>query len=155
MMRSLIISTFCMLVLGACTTTADVGNLLPSTPTSFQQKLGHDAAAQVSNILPPASTFLYLQQPHTDEFGIAFVSALRAQGFAIEEHDSQRVSHNTTVDRGLYGANQKHSLKYVIDENGEPNGILISISVGARTIARPYTALNGHLKPAGYWVYKE
>jgi len=154
MIRSLI-SAFMMVALIGCSTTADVGNLLPSTGSAIQQQIGHDAAEQVSKLLPPALTLLELQHPHTDEFGIAFISALRAHGFAIMERDSHQLHESPSVDRGRIGTTQRQSLKYVLDGTGETNGLLISIYIGNRTITRPYIALNGRSKPAGYWVQKE
>jgi type IV secretion system protein TrbH len=141
-MRRFAYLTIILLLAGCAAPPEQSLNLAPSLTRVQQQQIESDAVKKLVALYPPAKTRLSLQVSGQDAFGTLLASALREQGYALEEK-SQDPSKATS---GL-------PVRYILDRAGDL--YRITLSIGADSLSRPYLLQNGVLAPAGCWVHKE
>ncbi len=129
---------------------------------AFNEHMAADAAGQVSEFYPPASTRLKLQHSARDAFGTALTSTLRGYGFAVEEmapssmHAGELPLLDAVVEtktRTTDGTTTR-AMAYVVDSLGDAQYV-VSIHVGDESIARHYQVHVDRLMAIGHWVRKQ
>lgn len=134
------------------------GNFLPSTVTApWQPSLAESAVQLLRTLYPPGRTQLVLQQVVSDPFGQALVTALRAQGYALQEFlpVASAPTAPARTAAPAHGAEPAVPLGYVLDQAAGPDSTRLTLTVGAQTLTRVYWLQRGQLQPAGAWLRKQ
>lgn len=130
-----------IVLLSGCATT-QYGNHVEGNSSSRNTTIASDAAFQLMQLYPPASTRFNLQHPTTDAFGAAFIENLRMGGYAIQEH----VKTENTPNNGT-------ELAYILDQSSDV--FRLSLMIDKKILTRAYRPHENKIQPAGSWVLKE
>lgn len=136
-----------LFMLAGCATTP-YGNFVAANDEAHNKSIAHDVTQQLIALYPPASTQFNLQHPTADSFGDALVESLRTGGYAIIEHQKQRLNKaaEPTISDGM-------TLGYVFDRM---DGLYrLTVLVDQHVLTRAYSSSENTINPAGYWVRKE
>tara|TARA_R110002073_G_scaffold257581_1_gene420359 strand:- start:795 stop:1238 length:444 start_codon:yes stop_codon:yes gene_type:complete len=137
-----------LFVLGGCATT-QYGNYVQNDSSAHNNVMASDAAYQLLQHYPPASTRFELQHVVEDSFGVAFLEYLRGGGYAVQEHQPSKFATMDTTETDNKGI----ALAYILDE---ASGIYrLSLTVDKQRLTRAYTPDNGKVLPAGHWLRME
>lgn len=158
-MRKIISVIVLAAALAGCAT-SQYGNFAKTSPAVFDQKMATDTVSQLVKLYPPATTRLELQQATPDAFGIALVSNLRAQGYAVMEYKPAATNTAATDAKAASqpaaaSALPGYPLRYVLDQFSGTNMYRVTVLVGSQSLTRAYAAQNDTVLPAGAWVRKE
>lgn len=115
---------------------------------AVEKKMVDDAVKKLVTLYPPAGTRFELQHGGADPFGTSLLTALRAQGYALQDHPSASKS-----DADGNGASC--TLAYVFDQPAGADLYRVTLTIDTRSLSRVYLAKDGSVAPAGYWVLKE
>lgn len=138
-----------LFVLSGCATT-QYGNYVQDDSSVHNNVMASDAAYQLLQHYPPASTRFEMQHPAEDSFGVAFVEYLRGGGYAVQEYQQAKFAATHTVsDEGNKGI----ALAYILDDASDI--YRLSLTVDAQRLTRAYTPDNGKILPAGHWLRME
>ena len=146
---SLLVSLLLLLVAGCATT--PYGNYVDDDATSQNTAvIASDAAYQLMQLYPPASTKINMQHPTTDPFGVAFMENLRKGGYAIQEHVKTSLAQ---PDQQAVKPSDGIRLAYIFDQS---SGLYrLSVMIDEQILTRAYVSHQDTMQPAGSWVMKE
>ncbi|PXW89086.1 conjugative transfer protein TrbH [Nitrosomonas sp. Nm84] len=136
-----------LFMLAGCATTP-YGNFVAANDEAHNKSIAHDVTQQLIALYPPATTQFKLQHPTADSFGDALVDSLRTGGYAIIEHQKQRLNKaaEPTISDGM-------TLGYIFDRM---DGLYrLTVLVDQHVLTRAYSSKENTINPAGYWVRKE
>jgi len=134
-------------LLAGCAAT-QYGNHVTDNSSSRDTTIASDAAFQLMQLYPPASTRFNLQHPATDAFGAVFIENLRMGGYAVQEHIKTNLtpSSTPTPDDGT-------ALAYILDQSSDV--FRLSVMIDKKILTRAYVPHENKIQPAGSWVLKE
>ncbi|EPE6923662.1 conjugal transfer protein TrbH [Escherichia coli] len=142
--------------------TSKYGSFVHDAPAAYNQTIATDAVKQLVKLYPPAQTRLELQQATPDPFGIALVTDLRAQGYAVMEYKpdgnaaaAPAAASSAAAKPATPQTQGGYPLRYVLDQFSDSNLYRLTIMVGSQSLTRAYLAQNNTMVPAGAWVRKE
>jgi len=136
-------------LLSGCATT-QYGNHVQNDSSTHNKVMASDAAYQLLQLYPPASTKFELQHATEDSFGVAFVEYLRGGGYAVQEYKPSKFA---TTDTGDEMDNKGIALAYVLDDSSDI--YRLSLTVDEQRLTRAYTPDNDKILPAGHWLRME
>ena len=148
MMFKTLLMLIVLLALAGCATT-QCGNYVEDNSETHNSIIASDAAYQLMQIYPPASTRFNMQHPTTDSFGAALIRSLRTGGYAIQEISKSNLagSDNTT------DSNDGATLAYIFDQSSDV--YRLSVLIDERILTRAYIPHEDKVVPGGSWVLKE
>ncbi|MBA3754712.1 MAG: conjugal transfer protein TrbH [Nitrosomonas sp.] len=136
-----------LIALLASCATSQYGNHVTDNSSSRNTTIASDAAFQLMQLYPPASTRFNLQHPTTDAFGAVFIENLRMGGYAIQEHiKTNTAPSGSTPDNGT-------ALAYILDQSSDV--FRLSVMIDKKILTRAYMPHENKIQPAGSWVLKE
>ena len=135
-----------LLLLAGCATTP-YGNHVADNSPNHNTVIASDAAYQLMQLYPPASTRFNLQHPTTDAFGAVLIESLRMGGYAIKEHVK------TNLAQPLNTPDDGATLAYILDQSSDV--YRLSVMIDKQILTRAYMSGEDKLQPAGSWVLKE
>ncbi|WP_425327711.1 conjugal transfer protein TrbH [Pseudomonas nitroreducens] len=144
-----------VLILCACVaacTQSRYGNFAKQIPPAYNLQLANDTARQLTAVYPPASTALHIEQPATDDYGMALLRSLREAGYAVREFDPRA---RTGAPTASTAPEQAQALNYIVDAPEGGNFYRVTVLLGSESLSRGYAAQNGRLRSLGAWVRKE
>ncbi len=153
-MRLQILILVFLFVLVGCATT-QYGNHVKNDSSTHNKVMAGDAAHQLLQLYPPASTRFSMRHTTEDSFGVAFLEYLRSGGYAVQEHRQQSdliktdVDADTDVDQG----NKHIELAYILDESSEI--YRLSLLVDEQKLTRAYAPSEDTIYAAGHWLRME
>ena len=137
-----------LLALAGCATT-QYGNYVEDNSETHNSIIASDAAYQLMQIYPPASTRFNMQHPTTDPFGTALIRSLRTGGYAIQEISKSNLAGSVnTIDD-----NDGATLAYIFDQSSDV--YRLSIMIDEKILTRAYMPHEEGVVPGGSWVFKE
>ena len=137
-----------LLALAGCATT-QYGNYVEDNSETHNSIIASDAAYQLMQIYPPASTRFNMQHPTTDPFGTALIRSLRTGGYAIQENSKSNLPGSTnTID-----SNDGATLAYIFDQSSDV--YRLSVMIDEKILTRAYMSDEDKIVPGGSWVLKE
>ncbi|WP_367899715.1 conjugal transfer protein TrbH [Xanthomonas oryzae] len=149
--------------LAGCATQGPYGNYAAAS-LDANKTMADATVTQLVSLYPPAHTRLNLQQPATDAYGAALLTALREKGYSVMEYSPQphaapvTSASDVTTARALAAATSTPGvpLSYVVDSPESMSLYRVTVHLGEQSISRAFVvATNGKLYPAGAWVRKE
>jgi len=149
-MRLQIFILVLLFVLSGCATT-QYGNHVQNDSSTHNKVMAGDAAHQLLQLYPPASTRFNMRHAFDDSFGVAFLEYLRSGGYAVQEHKQQSnlIETDTDSDQG----NKHISLAYILDESSEI--YRLSLMVDEQKLTRAYAPHKDTIYAAGHWLRME
>jgi hypothetical protein len=165
-MRKLVISAVVVTALAGlagCATQGPYGNYA-GVSLDANKTMADATVTQLVSLYPPARTRFNLQQPTTDAYGAALLTALRDKGYSVLEYSPQAQSaaamsaSDAATANALTAATSTPglALRYVVDSPESMSLYRVTVQVGPQSISRAFAvATNGKLYPAGAWVRKE
>lgn len=179
-MQKPILSALVIGLLSACA--SPYGNYT-AISEAYNVHMADDAAQELSELYPPASTHLLISQPIPDAYGMGLVKKLRENGFAIENGDgvnSRASSKDTTLSLAskpdlsknhtdappsvsvpilkIAGADNvqgsNRSIFYIVDQI-EAGLYRVTIRIDSKILSRVYRSSSKGILPAGAWTRKE
>ncbi len=153
-MRLQILILVLLFVLSSCATT-QYGNHVQNDSSTHNKVMAGDAAHQLLQLYPPASTRFNMRHAFDDSFGLAFLEYLRSGGYAVQEHKQQSdliktdVDADTDADQG----NKHIALAYILDESSEI--YRLSLLVDEQKLTRAYAPHEDTIYAAGHWLRME
>lgn len=137
-----------LFLLAGCATT-QYGNYVTDHSSSRNIVIASDAADQLMQLYPPASTKFNLQHPTADSFGIVLIESLRTSGYAVQEH----VKTNPIKADNPPEAEDGAALAYIFDQSSDV--YRLSVMIDEQILTRAYSPHEDTIQPAGSWVLKE
>lgn len=137
-----------LLLLSGCATT-QYGNHVQNDSSTHNNVMASDAAYQLLQLYPPASTRFELQHVAEDSFGVAFVEYLRGDGYAVQEYKQEKFATTDTAETDNKGI----ALAYILDDASDI--YRLSLSVDGQRLTRAYTPDQDKILPAGHWLRME
>jgi len=137
-----------IVLLAGCATT-QYGNHVTDNSSSRNTTIASDAAFQLMQLYPPASTRFNLQHPTTDAFGAVFIENLRMGGYAVQEHIKTNLTPGSTPSTSDSGT----ELAYILDQSSDV--FRLSVMIDKKILTRAYVPHQNKIQPAGSWVLKE
>ncbi len=136
-----------LLFLAGCATT-QYGNYIEDTSSSHNAIIATDAAYQLTQLYPPASTTFSLRHPATDPFGSVLLERLRNDGYAVKEYIK-----TNPLEQDAPAQYDGAALAYVLDQSS--NVYRLSLTIDGHILTRAYRYDDKQLAPGGAWVFKE
>ncbi len=136
-------------LLSGCATT-QYGNYVQNDSSTHNKVMASDAAYQLLQHYPPASTKFELQHVAEDSFGAAFVEYLRSGGYAVKEYQSSKFA---ATDTDIETDNKGIALAYILDDASDI--YRLSLAVDGQRLTRAYTPDQDKILPAGHWLRME
>ena len=136
-------------LLSGCATT-QYGNYVQNDSSTHNKVMASDAAYQLLQHYPPASTRFELQHDAEDSFGVAFVEFLRSGGYAVQEY---KPSTFAAMDKESEADSKGIALAYILDEASDI--YRLSLTVDGQRLTRAYTPDQDEILPAGHWLRME
>ncbi len=139
-----------LFLLSGCVTTTQYGNYVEDNSETHNSIIASDAAYQLMQIYPPASTKLNMLHVAEDSFGTALIKSLRTGGYAIQEHKTSSLGqpeNTATAD------NNGAALAYIFDQSSDV--YRLSVMIDKKILTRAYMPFEDKIQPAGSWVLKE
>jgi len=149
-MRMQILLLVLLFVLSSCATT-QYGNYVQNDSSKHNKVMAGDAAYQLLQLYPPASTKFNMRHAFNDSFGVAFLGYLRSGGYAIQEHKQQ--SDLIEKSNDSVQGNKNIALAYILDESSEI--YRLSLMVDEQQLTRAYAPHEDTIYPAGHWLRME
>ena len=146
--HSIFILMLTLLLLSGCATTR-YGNYVQNDSSAHNNVMASDAAYQLLQHYPPASTRFELQHVAEDSFGAAFVDYLRSGGYAVQEYQSSKFAAMDTTETDNKGI----ALAYILDDTSDI--YRLSLTVDEQRLTRAYTPDQDKILPAGHWLRME
>ncbi len=144
--RNLIL--FLLFILSGCATT-QYGNHVQNDSSAHNNVMASDAAYQLLQHYPPASTRFEMQHAAEDSFGVAFVEYLRSGGYAVQEYQLSKFAATDTTETDNKGI----ALAYILDDSSDI--YRLSLTVDEQQLTRAYTPDQDKILPAGHWLRME
>jgi len=149
-----------LFVLSGCATT-QYGNHVQNNSPTHNKVMAGDAAHQLLQLYPPASTRFNMRHAFDDSFGVAFLEYLRSGGYAVQEHKQQSnlietdvdVDVDVDVDTDADQGNKHIELAYILDESSEI--YRLSLLVDEQKLTRAYAPHEDTIYAAGHWLRME
>jgi len=138
-----------LLLLSGCATT-QYGNYVQNDSSAHNNVMASDAAYQLLQHYPAASTRFELQHVAEDSFGVAFVEYLRSGGYAVQEYKPSKFA-TTNTDARV--DNKGIALAYILDDSSDI--YRLSLTVDEQRLTRAYTPDQDKILPAGHWLRME
>ena len=138
-----------LLLLSGCATTR-YGNYVQNDSSTHNNVMASDAAYQLLQHYPPASTKFELQHVAEDSFGVAFVEYLRGGGYAVQEYKPSKFA---ATDTDIETDNKGIALAYILDDSSDI--YRLSLTVDEQRLTRAYTPDQDKMLPAGHWLRME
>ena len=145
-----------LLIVTGCATPppSPYGSFLAGSAPVPAEGIASDAVQRLAATWLPAKTRLALQHAMADEFGVALVASLRAQGYAVLEFTPQE---KTGADAASGDASEPQvaaelvtvPVSYVLDRAGE--FYRLKLLAGGQTLSRAYVVNQSQFAPAGAW----
>lgn len=141
-------------LVGGCATHSPYGSFLTAEAPAPLDGIASDAVRKLAATWKPAKTRLAIQHPSTDPFGVAFVGALRTQGYSVLEFTPPGKAQPAAVaasDASLATdvAGEAVPLSYVLDRAGD--FYRLKLLAGGEVLSRAYVVNAGQFAPAGAW----
>ena len=137
-----------LFVLSGCATT-QYGNYVQNDSSAHNNVMASDAAYQLLQHYPAASTRFELQHVAEDSFGAAFVEYLRSGGYAVKEYQQSKFVTTDTAETDNKGI----ALAYILDDSSDI--YRLSLAVDGQRLTRAYTPDQDEILPAGHWLRME
>ncbi len=180
-MQKISISAVVLGLLSACT--SPYGNYT-TISEAYNAQMADDAAQELSELYPPATTHLMVSQPTPDAYGVELVKKLREYGYAIENgadvnspvsttdvfrevssskpdlsknHTDAKPSVSVPVIKTAGADNVQagnRSIFYIVDQI-EAGLYRVTIRIDSKVLSRVYRGSSKGILPAGSWTRKE
>ncbi len=157
-MRLQILILVLLFVLVGCATT-QYGNHVQNDSSTHNKVMAGDAAHQLLQLYPPASTRFNMRHATEDSFGVALLEYLRSGGYAVQEHKQQSnlietdVDADTDADADADQGNKHIALAYILDESSEI--YRLSLLIDEQKLTRAYSPHEDTIYAAGHWLRME
>ncbi len=138
--------------------TVNYGNYAQVAIPSDGKSMADDMAKKLVTLYPPARTRFNLRQATPDAFGASLVAALRTKGYALAEFKADAGTGapvKTLPAVAKAGQVGDVSLAYVVDQPLDSGLYRVTVVVNSQSLTRLYSAKDGAIAPAGYWIRKE
>lgn len=144
-------------LVGGCAThsPSPYGSFLTTEAPAPLDSIARDAVRKLADTWKPAKTRLAIQHASADPFGVAFVGALRTQGYSVLEFTTVPSKAQPAAAAASNAAPATHvageavPLSYVVDRAGD--FYRLKLLAGREVLSRAYVVNAGQFAPAGAW----
>lgn len=144
-------------MVGGCATThSPYGSFLAAEAPAPLDGIASDAVRKLAATRKPAKTRLAIQHASTDPFGVAFVGALRTQGYSVLEFTPPGKAQPAAASAAASDAapatdvgGEAVPVSYVLDRAGD--FYRLKLLAGREVLSRAYVVNAGQFAPAGAW----